>query len=289
MRGIYVIICAVMLATPSVAQESGSGGADLTRELWAIDDANVVETGRLELRFTGGWVTSHAPANLGDSDDDFVFTPSLVWGTCNNVEVFADVPIWLGDSGDRGALENGNADTYVGFTWRIADAADWMPAHALRTTLRIPTGDDSNKVDAEFRMLLTNDYDSGIRSHVNAWITTANGLDVDDDDFDLDLGDLTLGLLGDGGELDRRHLQWGVALGLDGPLCADGAVRWVMDYMNRSSEYYGRNNTQIFEAGWEWTIDDTQKMGMSVQVGLDRVGDTPNFGAGINYSRALTF
>ncbi len=157
---------------------------------------------------------------------------------------------------------------------------------ALRVTARIPTGDNSEKLDGEFRFIMTNDYGSGIRSHVNAWLTTANGMDNDGGSVDFD--DTIPGFaLQD--ELDRRHLQWGIAVGMDGPLCANGAVRWVLDYMNSSSEYYGRNNTQVLEAGWEWNIDDSRKMGMALQAGLDRVGDTPNFGVGINYSSALTF
>lgn len=272
------------------------GGANLTSELWYMDDATTLDQGRVELRFTSRWVTAGNPANNGDSSDDFTFTPGIAWGAAENLELFANVPIWLGAGGDRGAFEDGNYDTYAGLTWRLSDQQDWWPASALKFTARIPTGDGSDHIDGEARLILTNEYESGIRSHVNAFAYTANGMDDqpsgggDDSFLGVDLGGLGFNFLGVGGdEIDRRHFQWGFVFGLDGPLCGDGAVRWVLDYMHRSSEYYGRNNTQILEAGWEWDIDECNRLGMSVQIGLDRLGDTPNFGAGVNYTRALTY
>jgi len=302
-------ICALALfmlpAATALGQESETtnvttktvtvGGANLTSENWNVEDATPVESGRVELRFTSRWITSGMPANLGDSDDDFIFTPGFAWGAAENLELFANVPMWLGDGGDRGALDQGNYDPWVGFTWRIAEQSGNVPAFATRFSARIPACDDSSKSDVEGRLMLTNEYDSGIRSHINAFAISANGNDgapdLDDDVslFGFGLGGLGFGLLDFGDEIDRRHFQWGLVFGMDGPLCADGAVRWVLDYMHRSSEYYGRTNTQILEAGWEWDIDDCNKLGMSVQVGLNRTGDSPNAGVGINYTRALTY
>ena len=297
MKQVCALICVLALAGTAFAQESDvtyettttttvSGGADLISELWAMDDANPIATGQVDLRLTGQWVTSSAPANFGDSDDDFVFEPSLRWGPCANVEVFASVPIWLGDSGDRGAFDYGNYDTYVGFTWRIMEPQDIWPAAALGASARIPTGDGSSGIDGELRLILTNEYESGMRSHINAFAATIN------DDEDASGG----GFFGPFGGFfgaddfgDPRHFQYGFVIGMDGPLCGDGAVRWVADYMNRSSLHYGASNMNILELGWEWTMAEARKLGMSVQIGLDDEDDTPNFGAAVSYAWSLMY
>lgn len=294
------------VTTETVTTTTVSGGADLIRELWFVDDATTIPTGQVDLRLGFRWMTATAPANLGDSSDDFMVTPSLTWGVYENVELFADVPVWVGDSGDRGPWDEGNADTNVGFTWRFMEPVDYWPAGAFRATFRVPTGSGSNGVDAEGRLIFTNEYDSGIRSHINLFGTSVNGdnwksLKVGED-TDLTLGGIEevipheiLDLFGGifGGEESTvpvpRNFQWGVVFGLDGPLCGDGAVRWVVDYMHRSSIHYGRSNMHLLEAGWEWTISDAQKLGVSVQAGLDHTGDTPNFGASVVYAHALTY
>lgn len=249
------------------AAGTASNGADLMRELWFMDDARPIETGRTDLRLTYRWETASAPANRGDSDDDSIVTPSLTWGTCDNVEVFVEVPVWVGDGGDKPSGLEGNADTTVGFTWRFMEPDDTWPAMALRGSARLPTGDNSNGVDGELRLIMTNEYDSGIRSHINTFALSVNG----DNDENL------------------RNFQWGFVAGLDGPLCADGAVRWVADYMLRSSFHNGVRDLNMLEVGWEWDMDEAEKLGMSVQIGLDDNDDTPNFGAAISYSHSLTY
>lgn len=291
----FTVLCVLAVVGSAIAQESEetrvttttttSCAANLISDLWLMDDATVLETGKVDLRFQFGFLTGGEPFNNGDSDDDFVFTPSLYWGAAENLEVFASVPIWLGDSGDAGALDEGNADTYVGFTWRFAEPADGWPAMALKTSFRIPTGDNSNGKDAEGRLILTNEYDSGIRSHINIFGKTVNS-----DNWKSAHGGRTIGLFGHHDDrASFRHFQCGIVLGLDGPLCGDGAVRWVLDYINRSSSHYGRSRVNMLETGWEWTMSDDEKLGMSFQFGLHDAGDEPNFGASIAYTHALTY
>lgn len=293
MKQVCALMCVFALATTAIAEPDPepwvAAEADLITEIWAIDDANPIATGQVDLRLTVGWVTATAPANLGDSDDDFVFTPSLRWGPCANVEVFVSVPLWLGDGGNRGALEDGNYDTHVGFTWRVKEPEDIWPAVALSASARIPTGNRSSGVDGELRLILTNEYDSGIRSHINVFGKSVNEAASPT----LPLPPPRLGWLLGGPQPEppthARHFQWGFVIGLDGPLSGDGAVRWVADYMNRSSRHYGRGNINQLELGWEWAIAEARKLGMSVQIGLDDNGDTPNFGAALSYAWALTY
>lgn len=271
MKRILISITPVLaFAAMAVAQDSNttttmtSGGPNLISELWSVDDATTIPEGQVDLRLTYGWQTGSFH-NAGGTGDNHVITPSLVWGAGDGLEVFAQVPITFGDGGDVGAADEGNADTRLGFTWRFREPMDNWPAMALRTTFRVPTGNNSDGVDAEFRLILTNEYDSGIRSHMNGFVTTTNG----DNDENL------------------REFQWGFIIGLDGPLCADGAVRWVADYVHNSGLHNGSNDIDMVELGWEWDKTATEKIGFALQIGLDHTHDTPDFGAKLSYAYAL--
>lgn len=269
MKRTLAILPVLLLLAPAAGQDAdtAAGGPNLLSETWQMDDAVTLPTGQVDLRFAFGWETAGFPANGGDSDDDFTFQPSLTWGTCNNVEVFVAVPVALGDGGDVGAIERGNADTTLGFTWRFAEPAGAGPAMALKASVRVPTGDNSSGVDGELRLIMTKDYDSGIRSHINAFARSVNG----------------------NNESGIDNSQFGFVAGMDGPLCSDGTVRWVADYMHRSRRHLGGTNTNMLELGWEWDMADAEKLGFSLQIGLDDNEDTPNFGAIITYSHSLTF
>ncbi len=269
----------LFVASPAWAQEKEKttittktetvkeSGADLIGELWSVNDATPLAPGQLDLKLTGQWITANAPANGGDSNDDFVVMPSFLWGSCPNVEVYGRVPAYVGDGGDLPGGGNGNFDSYLGFNWRFSEQQDFWPAMSFQTTARIPTGDNSSGVDGEFRLNMTNNYSSGLRSHFNAFVTTANGHNLE----------------------NTRHLQYGGVVGLDGPLCDDGAVRWVLDYMNRSSYNDGSSNINLLDVGWQWAVSDCSALGMSVQVGLDDNEETPNAGAKMTYAWSITY
>ena len=312
MKRTLPLLCAAFCVAPVLAQNKEKttvttktttvkkSGANLLAPLWSMTDAVPIETHSVDLRMGTWWVTASDEANLTDSDDDYSVTPSLVWGPCDNVEISFSVPVWVGDGGEMPAFSEGNADTYIGMLWRLVEQNGMWPALALASNLRTPTGDNSNGLDAELRLVLTNEYDSGIRSHVNLYGNSVNtdnekslmaddndggfGWGSDDDDWDSGLG------WGWGRDrLSGRHFQWGAVFGLDGPLCSDGAVRWVADYVHKSSAYYGNRNSNLLELGWEWNIDEQNKLGMATQVGLDDNEETPNFGAGFTYAYSMKY
>lgn len=233
---------------------------------WNMTDASTLPPAHVHLRLKYNWVTSEKPANNDDENDDHLATPTLVWGIDEYWEWALSVPYWVGEDGaDRPGELDGNYDTFSTLQWRFLEQDGGVPAMALAGTLRIPTGDESNKVDFETRLILTNQYDSGVRSHINGFVATVNG----DNDA------------------NARHFQWGFVVGMDGPLCSDGSVRWVADYMHRSSYNYGRGNVNMLELGWEWAMDDSNALSMSMQVGLDGEDDTINAGIGLQYSHSL--
>lgn len=262
----------------------GDGGPDLLAPLWSMTDAVPVPTGRVDLRFNFAWETASSPASLGDSDDDFIMRPAIVWGIAENWEVWAYNEGWLGDAGNRGPFDEGNFDTYLGFLYRFRDQEGYWPAMAIAGEARTPTCDGSNGLDGELRLVMTNDYDNGLRSHVNVFGITVNN----DNDGSL-VGDEDEGFAGFRGprEVENRNVQWGVVVGMDGPLGDDGCLRWVADYVHRSSRYTGNGNLNMVELGWEWKMSDVSNLGMAVVVGLDGVGETPNFGAGMTYSHSI--
>lgn len=276
LSGIFVLTLAVSAVaqqkettTVKTSTTTVKSGFDLLGgETFNVTDATPFETHAVDLRFAFRWETENAPANRGDSNDDFVIQPTIVWGSCPNVEVSVSTPVWVGDGGEIPGQADGNADTYFGLLWRLTDQQDYWPALALASSLRTPTGDHSNGVDWELRLAMTNEYDSGIRSHLNFFGITANH-----DNYE-----------------NLRHFQYGAVAGLDGPLCADGAVRWVFDYMYRIGQREGGGGKNIAEAGWQWQIADAHRLGMSVQVGLDHAEDeTANMGAALTYAYSLKY
>ncbi len=238
-------------------------------ETWNVTDATPFMCGAWDLRLAGRWTeTARTSEGNGDgrgddTDDRWTIQPNLVWGVAENWELSLTVPI--NNIENLSDAPEGNYDSYFGILWRFKEQEGFWPAMALGSNLRIPTGEDSNGVDWELRLALTNEYDSGIRSHLNFFGITANGDNIE----------------------DLRHFQYGAVAGLDGPLCADGAVRWVLDYMYRISDHDGGGGQNIGEAGWQWQINECNKLGMSVQVGLDHAEETSDIGAALTYAYTI--
>lgn len=262
---------------------------DLLSQVWFMEDATPLKTGQVDIRLGFGWVTESGHANLGESSDDFVMTPAVVWGAAEDLELSLSLGTWLGDGGDMGPFEHGNYDSTLGVLWRIHKQGGKcsepgcirLPSIAMSASAHVPTGCSSSGVDGELRLILTNQYDSGIRSHFNAFAEVVDGSNEES---------VALGsswVLAHGRGLAPRDFQWGVVLGADSPLCADGAVRWVADYMHRSSEFYGRSDMDILESGWEWTMSEVQRLAMSMQIGMDHTDDNPNFGVGMMYAFSI--
>jgi hypothetical protein len=276
------------IKTETVVVDSG---ADLTWPQWLMNDAVPVDACTIDLRLRTWWDTAGFPANNGDSDDDFVAEPALVWGFAEDWELWVRNQIWLGDSGNRNAFEDGNYDTWIGLMWRFKAQEGFWPAMALQAEARVPTGDGSSGVDGELRLNLTNEYDSGLRSHVNVFGVSVNGdneknVELDSDDW-MEIFE-TFGLTPDD-SLEARNAQYGLVIGLDGPLGDGGNLRWVADYMNRSSYYNGRSNMNVLEAGVEWKLNDESKLAIGGRAGLDDEEDTLNFGFGATYSYTIRY
>lgn len=308
MRRSIALICVLVGSSFAWGQESEStsvttktsGGADLISQLWNFEDATPLETGKLELRLGGQWATGQ---HLGDSSDDWLLTPGVVWGFAENWEASLTNRAFLGDGNNMGPFEDGNFDTNLGFLWRIHEQLGFehkdgywhLPSIALSTTFRIPTGCGSSGVDAELRYIMTYEYTSGVRTHLNAWGKSANGDNFDIDNVDrsaLSLDDLDIGsgfLMGRRGQgsNNTRDFQYGAVIGADGPLCSDGAVRWVADAMYRSSAFDGFSRVWVGEAGFEWQMSEASKLGFSLQGSLDHDDAVHQWGAGFAYTYAI--
>jgi hypothetical protein len=220
-------------------------------------DATPLLEGTVDLRLATRWANTSNSWNM---------TPEIVWGASESYELSVATPVWMANSWDIPGQPDGNYDTYLGGLWRLSDfAADWGQ-FALGWRLRLPTGEHSNGVDGQLRLVLTNEYDSGIRSHLNFWGTTVNTDNVE----------------------EARHFQYGAVAGLDGPLGDDGSLRWIFDYMYEISHEYGGGRRNSVEGGLQWQIDECNKLGFSVQAGLDHSEDeTPELGAALTYSLTI--
>ena len=308
MKRTLSIVCALCLSAAAFGQADDGKGVmmnpegkyDLLSQLWRFEDADPLQTGTVDLRLGLQWWTATAPASNGDSSDDFILSPTLVWGFAENWELSLANNAWVGDGGRMGPFDDGNYDTHVGLLWRMHEQTPFMarkgevhwPSMALSTTVRFPTGSDSAGMDFELRFISTYEYTSGVRSHMNIFAKTHNGTneDIDNNNGSGGFGNLGKGLsflgFGDNDDIDARHFQYGVVLGADGPLGCEN-LRWVADYMYRSSFFYGRTGIHMGEIGWEWEMADAHKLGMSVQAGLSHVGDAPNVGIGFLYAYSI--
>ena len=236
----------------------------LGSETWNVTDATTFTEGAIDLRLAGRYTESAINQDF-EVGNSWTLQPAVVWGATDRLELSFTVPIHHIDN--LNVAPDGNYDSYVGGQYRFTEQEGYMPALALATSVRIPTGTNSNGMDWELRLVLTNDYDSGIRSHLNVF-----GLYADTNNLE---------------PFEVRNFQYGAVAGLDGPLCADGAVRWVADYMYRISQVDGGGGQNIGEVGWQWQINDTNKLGMSVQMALDHAGFTSDVGAALTYAYTL--
>jgi hypothetical protein len=260
-----------------------------------FDDANPQPKGTMDFRLRSGYMTESRGASL-DSDDDLGIGLKWVWGPCDNAEVSLDLPINLGDGGKNPDELDGNGDLSVGMLYRLwqeGTGGDWVPAFALSTTIRTPTGDSSNGVDGELRGILTKTLVGDLRGHLNGFVTTVNNdndPEFGDDNWWGDHGPRGWAWNGRGyDEIDTRHLQWGFVLGVDAPITSAKDVWVFADYMLRSSEHYGASDMNMAEVGVEWKLTDAQSVHVTSQVGLDDNGDTPNWGAMIAYTHEIRY
>jgi hypothetical protein len=305
MSKVMPFVCALALCASAWGQESekttvtvtetkvpAASTHDTLNELWNFIDAVPVPAGEVQLRFTFRWETAGAPANRYDSNDDFILQPSLYWGAAENLELSLTVPVWVGDGGEMPGQSDGQADTYVSGLWRAWEQMDYWPAGGFSTTVRIPTGVRSDGIDAELRLVLTNEYDSGIRGHFNAWVETVNTTNGETNPNQIYEDGDTVWLVFDEQDApwDPRDFQYGASVGVDGPLNDDGSLRWVVDYVYKSSQYNGHGGLNLFDVGFEWQMDESSKLGMSALIPADHAEDeAPNFGAAITYALALTY
>jgi len=260
---------------------------DLLTPLWSMTDTVPVEPCSVHLRVNFRWETADGVSTGGDNDDDFILTPAIVWGIAEDWEVWARTPAWLGDAGNRGPFEDGNYDTYVGALWRFKDQEGSWPAMAIAGEARIPTGDGSSGVDGELRLVLTNEYDSGLRSHINLFGISQNG-----DNADTLVGDEDEGFLDFEGprRVSAENCAWGLLVGMDGPLGEGGDLRWVADYTFRGPQYtQSDSNQHVAELGLQWKIDGDSAFGIAGTAGLHNDQETPDYGLGFTYSYALRY
>jgi len=236
-------------------------GHDLYAPLY-LEDAIPVPVGQVDLRLRFEWVTDDY-ADV-DGDDDFVLGAGFHVGIVEDWQLSLDVPFNVGDGRNKtDAVRgfDGNGDATAGVMWQFADQAEYVPAMALQFKIKFRTGYRHSDLDGEARLMLTNEYDSGLRSHINFFLETERG--------------------------DWHRLLWGAVIGIDGPMCAGGAVRWVADLAHTNSEHLNGKNSTSLELGFEWEMMENHNLGLTTQFGLDDHDETPDFGARLMYSLEL--
>lgn len=191
--------------------------------------------------------------------DEVRAATSIKYGITDDLSLGLEVvPIRLGEGDDEGA-----GDLSILYHWRIVKESDAMPAIAQWGRMRIPSGDGSSGVDAEFHGTFTKTLAPNFRAHLDGFVMTANG---------------------EPGETDtsyRQHFQWGIGPGFDYSCCEN--VRLILNYLHRNSTFEGNHNNNILELGTAWQIDASNAVRFAFDIGLDGEDDTPNLGAKLQW------
>lgn len=223
-------------------------------EFFNIREANPnVGKGQWELNILADWTT-----RSDGRDDDYTMGSNIKYGVTDDLFVGLDLlPLNMGD-GDN----VGNGDLGLVVFNRFVRETDTIPAIAAWAKMRIPTGDGSAGVDAEFHGTFTKQVASKCRLHLDGFVMTANGGRDDRDD-------------------NRRHFQWGIGAGSDYQI--DDDTLFLANYLHRNSDQYGHHNQNILEFGIDRRITEGQNLKVAADVGLDGAEETPNFGMKLQY------
>ncbi len=243
-----------------MAQEEGGQGALEETVSWDLvgpyflRSADPEPVGELDLKLIYGYETTSRED--GEHELEFV----LEWGLAENHEFILEVPVTIGNGGI-----DGNADiSFLGFHTRFWKEDGWLPAFAMRNSLRLPTGYQSSGVDYTARGLITKSIIPGVwRLHANPFLTVASGNNVE----------------------DLRHFQWGLVLGTDYRVSDELVL--IGDYQLRSSEVEGERDNHILELGADWKIADHKKLAFGTEFGLDGDDNGPNWTFHISYIISL--
>ncbi|HWL91946.1 MAG TPA: hypothetical protein VNT79_00280 [Phycisphaerae bacterium] len=231
-------------------------------DFFFVREANPnVRKGQWQVEMKAAWMTYKAGSRR---DDDITMTPSVKYGIIDQLNAELEVlPINFGDGGhisNFGNTRDGTGDLNLKLFWQVVTEKDWVPAIALWSETRIPSGSHSEKMDQTVHLNLTKTVHQCVRIHATGFLRSANG---GRGDFNRDRGDDIDGPFDPPDIGDRRHVQWGLGGGVDVKL--DEKNLLVGNFMNQSSNYYGNSNTHLLGVGWVHHINECQQL----MVGVD--------------------
>ncbi|MBI5764725.1 MAG: hypothetical protein HZA51_14510 [Planctomycetes bacterium] len=251
--------------TKTVSSVYGFKGVN---DFFNIREANSdVKACEWEFMIGSNWSTFHSRKHR---DDDFTMTPSIKYGITD--DLFAEMELLPVNLGDGLNLPNsdgadGTGDIALKLFWQFLHETDCLPAMAIWGEARLPTGENSEKVDGTLNLNLTKTICGPLRAHLQGFVMTANGSRGDWDRIEFG---------------DRRHFQWGVGPGLDYAINECNMI--VFNYLNRSSDYYGSHNNNILELGYVYTINECSYLRAAVDVDTHSDADGAHWSAKIQYA-----
>lgn len=164
--------------------------------LWGADHRNLEEGNPIQIE--DAYVIAYRSFELqpvvrferdGERGEILLIDPELKWGVIRNGQVELRIPIFAG-AGDR----RGSGNVQLEGLYHVNVETRTIPATAVRVGVEMPSGEDSEGVDALVKGILTKGF---LRSqvHVNAELETVGAA-----------------------EADERGLRYKVGLGADHPL-----------------------------------------------------------------------
>jgi len=257
-------------STEDMEFESGYRGIS---SLFNVREANSnVPQGKWEFEFTFEWFTSSG------EDDELELEQSLKYGITDAFHI--ELEVMEPELGDGG--RNGAGETRLTLFYQLLQEQEAMPALGIYASGRFPSGHGSSGVDGTFGAAVTKSIDERFRVHFEGFLQTANG-EIGSGDDGGRRGWCGLGVE-DGN--DRRDFQWGLGPGFD--YMIDDATVAGLNYLHRAGPYYGERDQNILEL---LLVRDLGSLGpaqhelkLAMDVGLDGVESTPNFGAKIQWA-----
>jgi hypothetical protein len=244
--------------------------------------------GQWQFELRADWQTFHN--DFLRRDDDVTTTPSIKYGITDDLNVELEVlPINFGDGLNINPTNaaDGTGDVNVKLFWQFLHEEGLTPAMALWGESRIPSGENSEKMDGALHYNLTKTIADGWRFHFTAYGKSANGSRGDRDRSSFEL----LGAIANDFDFsrqpqfgDRRHFQWGAGIGFD--VALDDNNLLVFNWLNQSSNFYGVRNNNLLEAGWVHHLNDCQQLMVAFGAEPHSDSDAPHYTGKVQWSIA---
>jgi hypothetical protein len=214
-----------------------------------LEDAFPLASGNREIQISGGYERTKGNA------DRFTLVPRLEFGIAKNWQVSVDAPFYKGndDTTNSGNLR-------LGALYNFNQESTWFPALSLAGRAELPTGENSQGIDAAIKFIATKTIGNENLDRLHLNLEFAHKFDE---------------VYGERSDRHKAILGYSRRLGPDALLVAD---------LVRERELEDGMESNMLEVGIRWALDP--RTVLSIGGGPGFGDDSPRWGAtiGLQYS-----